>query len=76
MGIGEPPIRARHCPWATVAADPRVGRWLSTYWLVKEFGRWPPGRQDPQTLDAIAVIAGEHATITREEHDLAKLRAT
>jgi hypothetical protein len=74
MGVGEPRLRSRHCPWAIVAADSRIGRWLSTYWLAKEFG-WPPGRLDPQALDAIAVIAGEHATITREEHDLSKLRA-
>jgi hypothetical protein len=48
-------------------ADVRVTTWLSSYWLIKELGKWPPGRLDPQLLEACAVIAGEHAACNREE---------
>jgi hypothetical protein len=72
MGTGMPQLFVSHCPWAQIAADPRLGRWLSTFWFVKELGQWPPGRHDPQLLDALAIIAGEHATILREEADKAR----
>jgi hypothetical protein len=72
---GELPVYTKHCPWALVAADPRIGTWLSTFWRVKTYNRWPEGRSDPQLMEAIAVLEGEHAAITREEQDLARLRS-
>ena len=59
MGMALPSHFARRCPWADAMRDPRVTRWLSSYWAVKEMGQTLPGRQDPQFLSAAAVIIAE-----------------
>lgn len=41
--------------------------WLTAYWLKKEMGEFPPGRRDPQVLEAIAVIDSEKNAIEREQ---------
>jgi hypothetical protein len=67
MGGARESVFTRHCPWSVALKDKRVGGWLSTFWLVKDIGWTLPGRQDPQLLDAIAVIAAEHNRIRTEE---------
>jgi hypothetical protein len=67
MGGVRLPVFTSHCPWSVALKDRRTSAWLSTYWLVKELGWGLPGRQDPQLLDAFAVIALEHSRIREEE---------
>lgn len=67
MGLGVDPVRSDRCPWALVATDAETAGFLAAHWLVKEYGKWPPGREDPRVLEAIAVIAEEHARLTREQ---------
>jgi len=67
MGGVRLPVLTKRCPWATAYADPETGKALRTYWMVKDLGKWPPGRLDPRLLDAFAVIAAEHNAIRAEE---------
>jgi len=67
MGGVRKSVRTTRCPWSVALKDGKVGQWLRTYWLVKDLGFWPPGRSDPQLLDAFAVIAAEHNAIQSEE---------
>jgi hypothetical protein len=67
MGGVRLPVFTAHCPWSVALKKKQVSAWLSTYWLVKEVGWTLPGRQDPQLLDAFAVIALEHSRIREEE---------
>ena len=67
MGGIRLPVFTTHCPWSVALADRKTSAWLSTYWVVKDLGVMPPGRQDPQLLDAFAIIANEHNRILTEE---------
>lgn len=59
-------VRTTFCPWSVALKDRRVSAWLSTRWMVKDLGVMPPGRQDPQLLDALAIIANENSRIEAE----------
>jgi hypothetical protein len=60
-------MRAHHvehftvCPWSVALKDGRVGRWLTAYGMVDRWGKWPPGKDDPQLMEAFTVIANESA---------------
>lgn len=72
MGGSRKSVRTTRCPWSVALKDSKVSQWLRTYWLVKDLGFWPPGRSDPQLLDAFAVIAAEHNAIRTEEMESTK----
>lgn len=65
------PSRRAHlttaCPVGLALTD-ETALDLTAYALVKRWQKWPPGRDDPRLLDALAVI--------QREHDLISLEAT
>ena len=67
MGGVRKSVFTERCPWSVALKDSRITRWLATYWLVKDLGVYPPGRMDPQLLDAFSVIAGERNEIRSED---------
>lgn len=54
------------CPWATVAGDADVDRYLTAYGVLERWGKTPPGRDDPRYWEAMTVIAAETARVDRE----------
>jgi len=72
MGGVRKSVFTTRCPWSVALKDRKVGAWLSSWWLVKEVGWSLPGRQDPQLLDAFAVIAAEQNRIRTEEMEKAR----
>ncbi|MFL5481135.1 MAG: hypothetical protein ACJ8AK_03015 [Gemmatimonadaceae bacterium] len=48
-------------------ADRKINQWLTVYGVVERWGKWPPGRENPQLLEAMIVIASEHARIDAEK---------
>ncbi len=66
-GISRRPLVFDRCPWATVATEPDVWRWMNAFWLVKELSEWPPGRRDPLLYEVFSVIASEIAALDRDK---------
>jgi hypothetical protein len=56
----------RSCPVGLALTD-STARLLSAYGLAKRWGQFPPGRRDPQLLEAFSVIQREHDTIDLEQ---------
>jgi hypothetical protein len=48
------------CPWSVALKDERIGQWLLAYGMIERWGKWPPGPDDPQFLEAMTVIANEN----------------
>lgn len=55
----------KQCPVGLALTDD-VTLYLNAYALVERWGKWPPGRDDPQVLEAIMVIRREHDLIDLE----------
>lgn len=53
------------CPVGLALTDD-AARYLSAYGLVKRWGKWPPGRDNPALLEAMSLIEREHDLITLE----------
>lgn len=56
------------CPWSVALKDPLIGRWLLAYGMLDRWREWPPGRRDPQFLEAMTVIANELNQDTSKWH--------
>lgn len=61
MGNDRRAVQTKICPWAVALEDEKVSQWLLAYGLVSRWGKWPPGREDPQLLEAMVVIANEES---------------
>lgn len=66
MGGNRKPVQTKICPWAVALQDGKISQWLLTYGLVKRWNKWPPGRDDPQLLEAIIILANEESQIKPE----------
>ncbi|HEX5437152.1 MAG TPA: hypothetical protein VFW98_08330 [Gemmatimonadaceae bacterium] len=67
MGPTRRAVLTRQCPVGLALRDPQVGLWLTAYGMVRRWGKWPPGRDDPRVLEAMVVIQREHDLIDREQ---------
>jgi len=74
MGPSKRAIQTTTCPWSVALADRRVNGWLTAYGLVERWREWPPGRRDPQLMEALLVIAGEHNRIDAERLEAARAK--
>jgi hypothetical protein len=74
MGWQRKATHTKKCPWSVALADTRVNRWLTAYGMVERWGKWPPGREDPQLMEAMLVIAGEHNRMDAERIEAAKAK--
>jgi hypothetical protein len=74
MGWSRKAIHTTKCPWSVALADRQVNRWLTAYGLVERWRKWPPGREDPQLMEALLVIAGEHNRMDAERIEAARAK--
>jgi hypothetical protein len=74
MGWNRKAVQTTRCPWSLALADSRTIQWLTAYGLIERWGKWPPGREDPQLLEAMVVIASEHARIEAERLESLKAK--
>jgi hypothetical protein len=63
------------CPVGLALESPRTELYLAAYGLVSRWSKWPPGRDDPRTLEAITVIQREHDLIDAEHLDASPTKA-
>lgn len=59
-------VLTKSCPVGLSLNDDRTSLYLTAYGMVKKWAKWPPGRDDPRTLEALTVIQREHDLIDLE----------
>lgn len=59
-------VLTKSCPVGLALQSERTAMYLTAYGLVSRWNKWPPGRECPRTVDAIATIQREHDLIDNE----------